>query len=74
MISLALYLFVVLSGSAGMLGHAPLVPRLARWLAARRSRRAFRDSRDTGTPPKPAERRTAPRAPSWANAQPIKEN
>lgn len=62
----ALYVFVVLTGSAGLCGHAPLVPRACRWALAWRPHRAFRASRAATTPLRPPQRPPRP-APSWAD-------
>lgn len=63
MIAFALYVVVVLSGSAGILGHTPLLPRLARSALAWRANRAQRGSRVAPTPLRPPHAHTAP---SWA--------
>jgi hypothetical protein len=62
MIAFGLYLTAVLCGTSGLLGHAPLLPRLAR--------RAYRrltntPSRVTPNPPDPADGHVQPR-PSWS--------
>ena len=63
MIAFGLYLIAVLFGAAGLLGHAPLLPRLARSALAWRTRRGSRGSRVLRAVPGPSSARTAP---SWA--------
>lgn len=62
----ALYVFVVLSGSAGLLGHIPLTERLVTRL--HRAHAWWTDRRTPAIPPPPASR---PRpVPSWAHTEP----
>lgn len=63
MADFALYVFVVLCGSAGLLGHTPILPRLACSALAWRANRGPRGSRVAPTPLRPTESRTRP---SWA--------
>ncbi|MFF7190532.1 hypothetical protein ACFZAR_36175 [Streptomyces sp. NPDC008222] len=69
MTALALYLTVVLTGSAGLLGHTPILSRLTRQALAWRARTPSRDTRAAEAPPGPPQRRPRP-APSWARPDP----
>jgi hypothetical protein len=68
-IALALYLVVVLCGSAGLLGHTPLLSRLTGQVLAWRARKAACDTRTVGPAPGPPQRRPRP-VPSWAYTEP----
>lgn len=57
----------------GTLALQPSKPRARRCTPVSRPQTLSRDSRDAGTPHRPAESRTAPRVPSWAHPQPISE-
>lgn len=69
MIELVLFAVAILSGSAGVLGHPPLLPRLCRQLAALRPQRVPRGFSGVRTGERPADGRTA-RTPAWAHTEP----